>query len=94
MVQLERFLGRLLGSAIKVGLELMKTLLTLLAKTDLMPLGLTAAASTTDAAVQKNAFGSDMTTLIISNKEMDDTMRIVGYLEGPGLLIKGISQTI
>ena len=33
---------------------------------------ITAAASTIDTAIQKNIFGSSMTTLIISNGEMDD----------------------
>ena len=39
-------------------------------------------------------FGSGTTTLIISNKEMNDIMKIVKYLEESGLLIKGIAQTI
>ena len=39
-------------------------------------------------------FGSDATTLIISNEEMDDIMKIVKSLGESGLLIKGISQTI
>ena len=39
-------------------------------------------------------FLSDNTTLIISNEEMNDIMKIVKSLEVPDLLIKGISQTI
>ena len=39
-------------------------------------------------------FGSDMTTLMISNEEMNDIMKIVKSLEEFGLLIKGISKTI
>ena len=39
-------------------------------------------------------FGSGNTTLIISNEEMNDIMKIVKTLEGSGLLIKGASQTI
>ena len=39
-------------------------------------------------------FGSDATTLIISNEEMDNIMKIVKSLGESGLLIKGISQTI
>ena len=38
--------------------------------------------------------GSSTTTLIISNEEMNDTMKIVKSLEGSGLLITGISKTI
>ena len=40
----------------------MKHFLTLLAKNDLIPLGLPAAASGTDAAIQKNIFGFWMAT--------------------------------
>ena len=39
-------------------------------------------------------FGSGTTTLIISNKETNDIMKIVKSFEEPGLLIKGLSQTI
>ena len=39
-------------------------------------------------------FGSGVTTLIISNEEGNDIMKIVKSLEESGLLIKGISQTI
>ena len=35
-----------------------------------------------------------MTTLIISNEEMDDMMKIVKFLEDSGLLIKGVSKEI
>ena len=35
-----------------------------------------------------------MTTLIISNEEIDNTMEIVQYLEESGLLIRGVSETI
>ena len=33
-------------------------------------------------------------TLIISNEEMNDTMKMVKFLEESGLLIKGVSETI
>ena len=38
--------------------------------------------------------GSGMTTLIISNDEMDDILKIVKSLENSGLLLKGVSETI
>ena len=38
--------------------------------------------------------GSGATTLIISNDEMDDILKIVKSLENSGLLLKGISETI
>ena len=68
-------------------LELINNVLTPLAKSDLVPLGLTAAVSTTVTPIQKKNFGSG-TTLIISNE------KIVKSLEEPGLLIKGVSETI
>ena len=40
----------------------MKNVLKTLAKSVLIPLGLSAAASTTDAAIQKKLFGSGMAT--------------------------------
>ena len=59
---------------LKTGLPLMESILKISAKRVLIPLGLTAAAAT-DAAIQKKVFGSGMTTLILSNEEMDDIMK-------------------
>ena len=39
-------------------------------------------------------FGSGTTTLIISNDEMNDILKIVKSLEDSGLLLKGVSETI
>ena len=47
---------------------------------DLAPLGITAAASAIDAGIKKKIHGSG-TTLIISNEEMNDIMKIVQTLE-------------
>ena len=88
------FLCRLLGPLVKIGLALMKNVLQQLAKSDLILLGLTAVASATDAAIHKKMFGSGVTTLIISNKEINHIMKIVKTLEESGLLIKNISKTI
>ena len=85
-------MGRLLGPLLKTGLPLMKNALKPLAKSVLIPLGLTAVASATDAAIQKNIFGSGMTTLIISNEEMNDIVKIVKSLKC--LLIKVVSKII
>lgn len=46
-----------------------------------MPLGLTAAALVTHASIKKNIFGSNMTTLIFSNEELNDVMKLVKFLE-------------
>ena len=65
-----------------------------LAKSVLIPLRLTAAASATDAAIHKKITESGTTTLIISNEEMNDIMKIVKSLEESSLLIKGMSEAI
>ena len=64
-----------------------------LAKSVLIPLGLTAAVSATDAAIHKNMFGSGVTALIISNKEKN-IMKIVKSFKKSGLLIKNVSEKI
>ena len=86
------FLGRLLGPLLKTGLSLTGNVLKLLAKTVLIPLGLTAAESATDAAIHKKMFGSGTTTVIIPNGEMNDIRKIVKSLEESGLLIKGLAK--
>ena len=73
---------------------LKKHLFKLLAKRILIPLGLTAAASATDAAIQKKIFGSGMTTLIISNEENDDIFKVVKSLEDADLLKKYVTEII
>ena len=59
-----------------------------------MLLGVTTAASGTDAGFHKKMFGSGVTTLIILNEEMNDIVKIVKSLEESDLLIKGISKTV
>ena len=62
-----------------------------LANNILAPLGITAAASPIDAEIQKKIHGSgrlSSTTLIISNKEMNDTMKIVQSREDSNILLK------
>ena len=53
MIQSGGFLGRLLGPLLKTGLSLIKSVIKLLAKSALLPLGLTAAASAADAGIHK-----------------------------------------
>ena len=72
----------------------MKNALKPLAKSVSIPLGLTAAASATDAALHKKMLGSGTTRLITSNEEMNDIMKIVKSLGESGLLIKGVSKTV
>ena len=59
----------------------MKSVIQPLAKSVLIPLGLTAAA---DAGMHK----------IISNDEVEDIIKLVKSLEDSGLLLEGVSETI
>ena len=76
-IQSGGFLGKLLGPSLKTGLPLIKNVIKPLAKSVLIPSGLTAAASAADAGIEKKMLGSGTTTLIISNEEMNDIMKIV-----------------
>ena len=44
--------------------------------------------------LKKKMLGSGVTTLIISNDEMNDILKIVKSLKNSGLLLKGVSETI
>ena len=95
MVQLGAFLGIRLGPLLKTSLSLMKNVYKPSAKSVLIALGLTAAASVTDAAIQKKIFGSGMNPLgLAKTKIMNNIMKIVKPLEGAGLLIKDVKKTI
>ena len=83
------FLGSLLS---KLAGPLMKVAAPL-ANNILAPLGLTAAASAISAGIKK-IHGSGTTTLIISNKEMNNIMKIVQASEGSNILLKGVTKTI
>ena len=91
-----QFLGNLLG---KLAGPLMKVAMPL-AKNVLAPLGISAAMSAIDGSIKKKMFGSGATkgagttTLIISNDEMDDILKIVKSLEDSNVLLKGVSETI
>ena len=86
------FLGSLLS---KLAGPLMKVAIPL-AKNVLAPLRITAAASAIDAGTQKkihgsgrpSSFASRTTTLIISNKEMKDIMKIAQALKDSNILLK------
>ena len=82
--QEEGFLDNFLGPLIKVGWPLTKNILKPLANSSLIPLGLTTAASVTNAGIQNKNYGFWMTALIISNKEMKDTMKWLNLLKNLG----------
>ena len=93
IIQSGGFSGKLLGPLLKTGLPLLKSVVKPLGL-----LGLTAASSEIDAGIQKKVFGSgstpETTTLIISNEDMNDIMKIIKSLEDSGILLKGVTKTI
>ena len=91
MIQSGGFLGRLLRPLLKIGLQLIKNVIKPLAKSVLIQSGLTVAASPADAGIHKKILGSG-TILIISNDEMEDTIKIVKSLEDSCLLSKRVKQ--
>ena len=94
IIQLDGFFGKLLGPLLKTGLPLIKNLIIPFAKSVLIPLELTAAASAADAVIHKKILGSGNTTLIISNKDIEDLTKIVKSLEDSGLLLKGVTESV
>ena len=90
------------GPLIKNGLPLIGNVLKPIAKSVLRPLRLTETTTATDAAIHQKMFGSGMhtsyvakgTTLIISNEEMNDIMKIVKSVEESCLLTNSLSEAI
>ena len=79
-------MSKLAGPLIKAAVPLAKSILA--------PLGITVAASAIDAGIQRKIHGFGTTTLIISNEEMNDIMKIVQALEDSNILLKGVTKTI
>ena len=68
-----------------------------LVKNILAPLGITAAASAIDAGIQKEIHGSGCPSsrnLMISNRKMNDIMKIVQALQDANILLKRVNKTI
>ena len=93
IIQSGGFLSKLLSPLLKTGLPLIKKVIKPLAKSVLIPLGLTAAASAADAGIHKKILRSGTRTLIISNEEMNDIMKIVQALEDTNIFLKGVTKT-
>ena len=75
-----RFL-KFLRPLMTAGIPLMKSVLTPLAKTVLLPIVLLGGMSAADGAIQKKIYGSGTAALIISNKKMEDIMKIGFHLK-------------
>ena len=96
MIQSGGILRRLLGPLLTIGLLLIRNVMKPLAKTVLIPLGLTTAVSAADEGIYEKISGwrhKNTRTLIISNDEMEDNIKIVKYLDS-SLLLKGVSETV
>ena len=94
MIQSGGFLGRLLGLLLKTGLPLIKNVTEPLAKSDLIPLGLSAAGSAADAGRHKKISGSGTATVITLNDEIEGIMKVVKSIEDSGFLLKRFKQLI
>ena len=90
-------------SLLKTRLPVIKNVITPLAKSVLLPLALTAAASAADAGIHKKIIRSgrhsssashNTTMLIISNKDMEDLIKIVKSLDDSGLLLKAVTESV
>ena len=85
---LARFSPKLIKAALSLG------------KNILAHLGLSAAMSATDAAIQKKVHGSGNSknsgtkTVRFSNKDLDDITKIVKALEDSDVLMKGLTETL
>ena len=84
-----RFLGSLLS---ELAGPLMKKAVSV-AKNILAPLAITTAASAIDAGMQKKIHCSGTTTLIISDEELNDIMKIGQALEDSNILSEGVTKT-
>ena len=87
------------GGLLKFLMPLLKSGLPLLKSVakPLGMLGLSAAASVTDAAInkkKKKKLGSGNHTTLISNDDMQDLLKIVKSLEDSGKLLNGITDTV
>ena len=81
---------KFLLSLLKSGLPLLESVVK-----PLDMLAVTAAASATDAAINKKILGSgNHATLISSNDDMQDLLKIVKSLEDSGILLDGITETV
>ena len=89
IIQSGRFLGLLLS---ELAGPLMKKAVSL-AKNIVAPLAITTAASAIDAGMQKKMHCSGTTTLIISDEELNDIIKIGQALEDPNILLKGVTKT-
>ena len=81
---------RFLAPLLNFGLPLLKSVIKSLGM-----IGLTTAASVTDGAINETILGSgNHTTIIISNDDMQDLLKMVQSIEDSGLLLDGTTETV
>ena len=85
MIQYRGFLGSLLSEIARPLIKLAVPLANNILETS---------ASAIYVGIQKKIHGSRTITLIISNEEMNDTMKVVQALEDSDILLKGVTKTI
>ena len=84
IVQSGGLLSKLAGPLMKVAVPVAKNIL--------VPLGIAAAPSAIDGAIQRIIHGSGTTTSMISNEQMNDIMKIVEVLEDSNII--GVTKII
>ena len=96
MILSEGFLGRLIGPLLRTGLPLIKNVIKPLAKSVLIPLRSTAAASAADGGIHKKILGSGNMTILISNDEIENIIKIVTLLslEDSCFLLEEVTETV
>ena len=87
IIQSGRFLRKILRPLLKSGLQLLKLIMK-----PLELLGLTPASAAIDTGVEETIYGSGETSLIISNEEINEIMKIVQALEYSNILLKGVKK--
>ena len=91
--QVSKF-GKAFANDSSANINFLHTFTHLKVKNVLIPLGLPAAASEKDAAIQKKIHGLRTTTSVFSNEDLKDIIKIVKSLKESGFLIKRVSETI
>ena len=84
----------MLGPLLKTGLPLISNVIKPLAKSVLIPLGLTAAASAAEVRIHNKILGSGNTTLVISNNDIEDLIKTVKSLEDSRLLLEEVTESV
>ena len=88
-----QFRGFLVSILSKIAGALMKVAI-LLGKYILVSLGIAVIALAFAAWIQKKIHGSGTTTLVISNEEINDILKIAQALEDSDILLKRVTKTI